>query len=101
MTENQLSQAEVLSTSNHPKKKVLKVNSNTMVKLAPYHEMTEVYNIGFIHSHTTIPVPKILNVYEKEGYQYIVIEFLDGEKLERAWPNLSPAEREFICSELH
>lgn len=101
MTEDQLTQAEVLSASKHSKKKVLKINSNTVVKLAPNLEMTEVDNIGFIHSHTTIPVPKILNVYEKEGYQYIVMEFLDGEKLESVWPNLSPAERESICSELH
>lgn len=68
MTEDQLSQAEVLSASKHSKKKVLKVNSNTAVKLAPNLEMTKIDNIGFIHSYTTIPVPKILNVYEKEGY---------------------------------
>jgi hypothetical protein len=31
-------------------------------------DMTEVDSMGFIRSHTTIPLPKILNAYEKEGY---------------------------------
>ncbi|POR34197.1 Uncharacterized protein TPAR_05618 [Tolypocladium paradoxum] len=100
ITDDQLHRAKNLSAFNHSKKKVLKINSNTVVKLGPNLDITEVDNIGFIHSHTTIPVPKILNVYEKDGCQYILMEFLDGEKLETVWPNLSPAEKGSICLEL-
>ncbi|KAM0273512.1 hypothetical protein ACHAQH_008308 [Verticillium albo-atrum] len=101
LTDDQLIQAEILSASKHSKKKVLKIDSKTVVKLAPDLDMAEVDNLGFIHSHTTIPVPKILNAYEKEGYRYIVMEFLEGEKLDSAWPKLSVEDRESICSELH
>ncbi|KAK1765369.1 hypothetical protein QBC33DRAFT_612652 [Phialemonium atrogriseum] len=80
VTDDQLSQAEVLSASKHSKKKVLKIDSETVVKLAPDLDMDEVDNLEFIHSRTTIPVPKMLSAYEKEGCQYI--------------------DRESICSEL-
>ncbi|RTE75382.1 hypothetical protein BHE90_010155 [Fusarium euwallaceae] len=100
-TDDQLSQAEPLSASKYSKKKVLKIDSKTVVKLAPDLDMTEVDNLVFIRSRTTIPVPKILNAYEKDGCQYVVMEFLEGEKLESAWPKLSVEDRESICSELH
>ncbi len=71
-----------------------------MVKLAPNLDLSEADNIGLLRSYTTLPVPPIRNVYEKEGYRYIVMGFLDGEKLESAWPTLSLPDRESICSEL-
>lgn len=100
VTDDQLSQAEVLSASKHSKKKVLKIDSETVVKLAPDLDMDEVDNLEFIDSRNIIPVPKLLSAYKKEGCQYIVMEFLEGEKLENAWPKLSVEDRESICSEL-
>lgn len=100
MTDDQIKHAEVLFASKHSQKKVLKVNSTTVVKLGPDLEMTEVDNLTFIRSWTTIPVPRILNAYEKEGCKYIAMEYLDGDNLESVWPDLPNEHRKSICSEL-
>lgn len=100
MTDDQIKHAEVLFASKHSQKKVLKVNSTTVVKLGPDLEMTEVDNLTFIRSCTTIPVPRILNAYEKEGCKYIAMEYLDGDNLESVWPDLPNEHRKSICSEL-
>ena len=71
-----------------------------MVKLAPDLDMNEVVNLDFVRSNTTLPVPKILNAYEKEGCRYILMEHLEAEKLGKAWLKLSVEERASICSEL-
>lgn len=101
VADDQIRHAQVLSASKHFQKKVLKVDSTTAVKLGPDLEMTEVDSLVFIRSRTTIPVPKILNAYETEGCRYMVMEFLEGEKLESAWPDLSNEHRKSICSDLH
>lgn len=70
-TDDQFRHPELLSASKHSQKKVLKTDSTTVVKLGPDLELTEVDNLLFIRSCTTIPVPKILNPYGKEGCQYV------------------------------
>jgi aminoglycoside phosphotransferase (APT) family kinase protein len=54
----------------------------------------------FIRDNTTMPVPKVLSAYEKEGCRYILMEYIEGEVLERAWPNLSSSERGLFISQL-
>jgi hypothetical protein len=73
VTDDQLSKADVLSASKHSLKKVLRIDSKTVVKLAPDLDMNEVDNLGFVRSNTTLPVPKILNAYEKGGFRYILM----------------------------
>ena len=62
--------------------------------------MTEVENMAFIRNHTTIPVPKVLNAYERKGCRYILMEFVEGQMLDKAWPNLAPSEQSIILSQL-
>ncbi|KEZ43895.1 hypothetical protein SAPIO_CDS4070 [Scedosporium apiospermum] len=101
VTDDELSQGGDLTGHTHSKRKILKIDSTTVVKLSPNLDMAEVDNLVFIRSHTTIPVPRVLNAYEKEGCRYIVMEFIDGENLKGVWPKLSVEDRESICSELH
>ena len=101
VTDDELSQGEDLTGHTHSKRKILKIDSTTVVKLSPNLDMAEVDNLVFIRSHTTIPVPRVLNAYEKEGCRYIVMEFIGGGDLEGVWPKLSVEDRESICSELH
>lgn len=56
--------------------------------------------MAFIRSHTTIPVPKVLNTYGEDGYRYILMDFVKGELLSKIWDELSSAERSVILDEL-
>jgi hypothetical protein len=100
LTEEDIAQAAVLSTFLSSPRKILKVGSNIVAKLAPDLDMTEVESMTFIRQYTTIPVPKVLNAYEKAGCLYILMEFVEGDMLEQAWPNLSSSQRSVIMSEL-
>ncbi|EKM76282.1 hypothetical protein AGABI1DRAFT_45097, partial [Agaricus bisporus var. burnettii JB137-S8] len=53
----------------------------------------------YIGRHTSIPVPKIIDVWtEKDGSA--VLEWVDGERLEEAWPTLSSEEKKSIGQQL-
>ncbi|OAL43831.1 kinase-like protein [Pyrenochaeta sp. DS3sAY3a] len=56
--------------------------------------------IRFIREHTNIPVPKVLNCYKKDGMGYILMDFIEGEMLNNAWPKLSPEAKNTILTEL-
>jgi len=79
-------------------RKVLKVGPNIVAKLGPDLDMIEVENIAFIRNYTTILVPKVLNAYERKGCRYIIIEFIKGQMLDKAWPYLAPLKQSIILS---
>lgn len=98
-TQDQIDHAEVLWSFPSSCRKVLCVGS-VVVKLGPGLDLTEAENMKFIREHTRIPVPKILNSYEKDGMGYILMDFIEGEKLETLWTTLSTEAKDTILSEL-
>jgi hypothetical protein len=42
----------------------------------------------------------VLNAYERKDYRYIIMEFIKGQMLDRAWPYLAPLEQSIISSQL-
>jgi hypothetical protein len=52
-------------------------------------DRTEVENIAFICNYITILVPKALNAYERKAYRYIIMEFIEGQILDKASPHLA------------
>ena len=76
------------------------VSSNIVVKLGPDVEMTEAENMKFVREQTSIPVPRVLNACEKEGIGYIIMEYVEGEMLRKAWPRLAREEKDTVLSEL-
>ena len=99
LTQGQIDHAEVLWSFRSSGRKVLRIGS-VVVKLGPGLDLTEAENIKFIAEHTRIPVPKILNAYEKDGMGYILMDFIEGEKLETVWATLSFEAKDTILSEL-
>lgn len=99
VSQDDLSRAEPLFLSEHSSRRILKLES-MVVKCGADLDISEIASMSFIQRHTTIPVPKILNAYENEGCKYILMEYIEGEKLSTAWPQLSPSERSCIGSEL-
>jgi hypothetical protein len=81
-------------------RKIVKIDSNKVVKLGPDINMAEAESMKFIQNNTTIPVPRVLKAYTKEGCGYILMEFVEGELLEKVWPKLLSDERRVILAEL-
>lgn len=42
-----------------------------------------------IAGHTTIPVPRVYRAIRRDQWTVIMMDFIDGERLDRAWPKLS------------
>ncbi|PPQ71206.1 hypothetical protein CVT26_011019 [Gymnopilus dilepis] len=54
---------------------------------------TEYLALCFILQHTSIPVPRVRRLFAYKGYQYIVMEKIDGAPLHEVWPSLTPSQR--------
>ena len=80
-------------------RRVIRIN-NIVVKYGLDLDLAEAASMIFIQERTKIPLPKILNAYRKEGYGYIIMEFVEGELLQRLWPKLLPDEKRGILTEL-
>jgi serine/threonine protein kinase len=102
VTDDDITNGEVLQSFPGSARKVVKVGPDIVVKLGPDVHMAEAEadSMKFIHDHTTIPVPKMLGAYEKNGYRYIVMEFVEGKLLQDTWPTLPLDDRAVILSEL-
>jgi aminoglycoside phosphotransferase len=100
ITANDIAKAIVLRGSSNSARKVVRVGSNILAKFGPDLNIAEAESMRFIHKHTSIPVPQVLNAYEKDGCRYILMKFVEGELLEKLWPKLSCSERDLILSEL-
>lgn len=49
----------------------------------------EVMAMRFVWDHTTIPIPRPYRALRSHDLTVIVMDFIDGERLDRAWPTLS------------
>jgi len=101
ITEDDIAQAVILHSLPGSDRKVVKVDSKTVAKLGPGLDITEAESMRFIRNHTALPVPQVLDAYEKDGYGYILMEFVEGDLLEKIWPNLSSSEKMVILTELN
>jgi len=55
----------------------------------------------FVRENTSIPIPRVWNSYPgKEGYYYIVMDYVDGTTLEECWPTLDASSKQSIASQL-
>jgi serine/threonine protein kinase len=71
-----------------------------VVKLGPDLDLVEAESMKFISEKTSIPVPKVLNTYEKNGMKYIVMEYVKGKNLNNVWESMAPSVRETVIAEL-
>ncbi|KAF1912127.1 kinase-like domain-containing protein [Ampelomyces quisqualis] len=50
----------------------------------------EVTNTQFLHAHTSVPITEIAKHWlDKDGRQFIMVDRVEGEDLQTAWPTLS------------
>ncbi|KAF8554438.1 hypothetical protein OG21DRAFT_1484641 [Imleria badia] len=63
------------------------------IKYGPRVRLTEAATNEFIAKHTSIPVPRILDVFKYDGTVHIVQEFIDAPLLLKVWRKLELDDR--------
>ncbi|KAH7019915.1 kinase-like domain-containing protein [Ilyonectria destructans] len=98
VSKEQLSKATRLSTWSP----VFKIDSKTIMKTGDIVRMAEAEVMKFVHANTSIPVPEVHSAYRDEasGHVVILMDFMEGENLDKAWPGFTEAERESVVSQL-
>ncbi|KAI0319108.1 hypothetical protein OF83DRAFT_1112231 [Amylostereum chailletii] len=54
---------------------------------------TEAATMEYIAKYTTIPVPRVRDVFKEGKNTWIVMDYIDGQPLDQVWPTLTPDER--------
>jgi len=82
---------------------VFKIDATTIVKTGDSVRLTEAETMRFVREHTTVPVPKVYNAYKDEetGHVRIVMEFIEGDRLEDMWDKFDISEKKAITEQLH
>lgn len=81
---------------------VRRLTFGTVIKVtsvAPIHLEAEITR--FIYENTTIPVPRVHDVWtNKEGYGCLILDYMPGEMLARVWGKISPEQRRTVMRTL-
>ncbi|UPL04307.1 hypothetical protein LCI18_015241 [Fusarium solani-melongenae] len=56
--------------------------------------------LELVKANTSVPVPSVRHYYLSEEFEHLIMNKMPGMTLERAWPTLSPLERESIADEV-
>ena len=72
---------------------VLRLTSGLVLKqVPPYRSRVEAEAIRFVSQHTSLPVPRLHMYWEESTIGYLIIDYAEGETLQRAWKKLSDAQ---------
>ncbi|KAI0351279.1 kinase-like protein [Trametes cingulata] len=55
--------------------------------------LAEAEALTFVAAHTSIPVPRLRYYWEEDNDGYLIMEYVEGEILQRVWRNLTDAQR--------
>ena len=100
LSADDVAQATVLQSFRGSSRKVLQIGTDVVAKLGPNINLFEAEAMRYIRQHTSIPVPRVLGAYEKEGCSYILMELIDGDMLHSVWEKLPTQQRSTIAEEL-
>ncbi|EEQ31211.1 hypothetical protein McanMca71_006784 [Microsporum canis] len=70
---------------------------NRIIKFACYP--AELEAMQFVQKYTTIPAPRVTKVYMCGKKQHLVMDAVDGQTLDSAWPDLTEEQRLNIVQE--
>lgn len=79
---------------------VLMLTDSVCVKYGPLVQLSEASAIRFISQHTSIPVPKIYCAFTHGGWNYIVMERIQGEYIGRGWVKRDEESKAKLLSQL-
>jgi aminoglycoside phosphotransferase (APT) family kinase protein len=79
---------------------VCRFGPRSVLKFTAVTRVAEAANIEYIGHNTTIPVPRIQDVFIIEHKTYIVMDYINASELTYAAKTLSPEQQGGICSQL-
>jgi aminoglycoside phosphotransferase (APT) family kinase protein len=81
---------------------VVRVRENLAVKYGGRVDLQEVETMRFVAANSDVPIPKLLGTLTdpETNINYIVMEFIEGQRLDEAWPDLGVSEREDVTEKL-
>jgi aminoglycoside phosphotransferase (APT) family kinase protein len=77
---------------------VARLRNNRIVKKGC--ESTEYEALRVVDRHTSVPIPKVLGVYQLRDEVLVEYEIMPGRRLDTAWSILSAAQRRKVIDEL-
>lgn len=96
-----LEATEVLGTESSAK--VVKVGRDFAVKYGADISLLEADTMRYVSANSETPVPKVFGTITDPDHpdvNYIIMEFIDGQRLDTIWPDLSISEQEDVKSQL-
>jgi serine/threonine protein kinase len=78
----------------------LQLDPERVIKWGSRLRVTEAKTAEFIAQNTTIPVPKVLDVFTFKGTPYLVSEYVEGSILDDVWGKLSSEEKTSCMEQL-
>ena len=80
-----------------------RLNETTVIKTGEAVRMAEAAAMRIVAEHTSIPVPKVLDAYMQDGDDtgVLIMEYVTGETLDRAWRRCDEAQKQHLTSQLH
>ncbi|KAI2626698.1 phosphotransferase enzyme family protein [Hypoxylon sp. NC1633] len=80
----------------------LLADKKTIVKSGSATRVAEAEAMKLVRERTTIPVPEVYNVHQDKetGHVQIVMEFIEGDRLDQVWDNYTEEERKTITTQL-
>jgi hypothetical protein len=81
---------------------VYKVDAKTVVKTGDSVRLAEANAMKLVRKRTTIPVPEIYNAYidSVTGHARIVMEFIEGDRLDHVWDRFDDKQKEHVIEQL-
>lgn len=81
---------------------VFKINATTVVKTSSHTRMAEAEVMKYVRANTSIPIPEVHNAYHDEttGDVVIVMDYVEGENLDKAWLRYTEDEKSSVISQL-
>lgn len=78
--------------------KVVRIPFRQLVKFRCHRSEFEA--MGFVSANTTIPIPRVTEVYNDGELQHLVMEYVEGELLDTVWQTMTAQEKQAIVEEL-
>ncbi|EXK49871.1 hypothetical protein FOMG_02350 [Fusarium oxysporum f. sp. melonis 26406] len=90
---------------DHNSKCIVALNDHYVAKLGVCVEPLEAENMRFVREHTTVHVPKVFAVYQRDigdrlKKTYIIMERIHGHTLQDIWGGLQASEKISIAAQL-
>jgi len=74
--------------------RLVRIGPHTIIKTSPYLRLAEAQTLDFVARNTSIPVPRVLDVFTDNNQLHIVMEYIDAPALDALWPRMSNEGRQ-------